>query len=112
MTAARYSSPDGKLRKVKRQAVKYWLKPFQARPATYPIGVIVHKLSNHGWTGIIHQIIDDERVEVQWWPDSFTGIVPVREIRPANEFVSNGYKKAFSRDLPLLNSRQKQLTKR
>jgi hypothetical protein len=99
--------PDGKLRKIKRQAVKYWLQPHQTEPATYPIGAIVHKLNNHGWTGIIHQVIDDERVEIQWWPDNFTVIIPVKEIRPADESTSKGYKRAFSKDLPLSSSKRK-----
>jgi hypothetical protein len=86
--------PDG-LKRIPLTAVARWELP----QSPFPVGCIVHKRFNDGWTGIVMAIVSPNRVEVLWWLDKHPSLMSVDDLRPADESTTKGYQKAFKREL-------------
>jgi hypothetical protein len=63
----------------------------------FPVGAIVHKNPQIGWTGIILKLLDSDSVEVLWWLDKHPAFISVGELRAADEVIAQQYRAAFKR---------------
>lgn len=61
-------------------------------PHPFPVGSIVHKRFNHGWTGIVLKLIGSDSVEVLWWLNKLPTLIRVSELRPADDEISRRYR--------------------
>jgi hypothetical protein len=74
------------------QDLQYLLKLLDT---THPVGSIVHKQSNLGWTGIVLKIISPNSVEVLWWLDKYPTLMDVDSLRVAEKTIAHSYREAF-----------------
>jgi hypothetical protein len=81
--------PDG-LKRIPLSAIAHWELPEQ-----FPVGSIVHKRFNDGWTGIVRAIAGSGKREVLWWLDAHPSLMDVDDLRAANDAIARGYQKAF-----------------
>jgi hypothetical protein len=80
--------PDG-LKRIPLTAIARW------EPVPFPVGAIVHKLANEGWTGLVRAIAGPGKREILWWLDKHPTLMDVDELRLADETIVDGYRKAF-----------------
>ena len=77
---------DG-LKRVPLEAVVRWELP------AFPVGSVVHKRRSDGWTGQVVAVLSPEAAEVLWCLDLHPALMAVSELRPADTWLADTYKK-------------------
>jgi hypothetical protein len=66
-------------------------------PNPFPVGCIVHKTPQVGWTGIVLKHIGTDSVEVLWVLDKHPTLMAVSGLRMADKAVTESSLKAFTK---------------
>jgi hypothetical protein len=98
--------PDGTLKSIPLTAIASYELPSvpispdcitETLPNSFPVGCIVHKTPQVGWTGIVLKHIGTDSVEVLWVLDKHPTLMAVSGLRMADKAVTESSLKAFTK---------------